>query len=1274
MTHSTERAPRARGGERRWPADPAWFADTSRCPACLSPLDGPVCAACGLDLTAPRATDVLASGQRIVAEEHRRQALIDEMFAAQRARETVVTAPRPLAAPGVPATVASAAQVAAQVAARPATAVAPPLPTAPPAGPPVSTGMPVGPPVGLPVAPPAGMPAGPPVGPPVGPPMVPASGPLPPASTAPRRSGMQVFLLTLGVVLISVTAIVFLFVAYLIASLEVRSVIIAIASVLVLVVAALLRRRRLPGTAEGVAVVAVVLLLLDVWIVRANDLFGTGAAEPASYAGIALLVLTGLLTAAAALTRVRALGVSAAALAPTAMFLLGLGAAPNDEPGTALWLGGLVAVVPAIAAALVRLPLVERIVVVSLGAFGGCIAWATAAFALPGVEWHPLATFALVALAWAALLASLAARGRDLGGAWQWVAAVAAGSALAAAPAVAMAVELDLGVAAWSAPAVAIAIATALSASLRLAASPARRAGLGLFAGAAGTALFAAVPAGFAGAAQVGTTLVAAADVWSASATEANELTPSAVVVPFVLAAASTVVALMARRLRLLAAIPLAFAGAGLIVIGASAGSTGSSVAILLGTAAGALALATAPRALPARGVRPTLAVVGPLAAALAWAVGFGAAGVWAFSSAGALALTLGGWALARRLAPHHAAVIAAVHALLAALQVVVVAVALAPWLLELGTSLTRDWHAPTVWVALITATLFGVTRAVRLPLAPRLAFAVPLLVAATLAVAAMLLFGGTTLRWVCALVLALAAIAWVSRGRLVGLTPAAAGVAPIMLAFAAAWVTGDVFGLPGQADASAAAALLVGAALAHVLFRAGGDETAPAARLVWVSAVGAVTLVVAGLAVGNGDWLPLAILTPVPLVLATLWGEPLASSAPTRHLAWGSPALAVTAWWMWLTDVDAPHVELFTLPVAALCVTLGALIAVRRPLAPAVPGRVTLIAAGLALAIVPSVATAGDSAVRALVLLAAGAVVLLATAFAPTSVRGVPIGVLGLSAGAAAAIGGGFAQAMTIAAGSGAPRLEWWSLAVLAVGAGAAVWWARAGRAPRPLAEWLLVVAVVAAVAPTIVAIVGGHHAEVRAFVLLPLLAALHVVTASGAPRPLAGPVPRWSSLALLVVAAVVTLATGLDPADVATAAVGVALIGAGVFDLRRRPALGSWPALGIGLAVLLLPPLVADFVDAELWRIVTLGVVALATLLAGIRWRLQAPFVMGGAVLLVHAVAQLWPWITALYEAVWWWLWLGIAGVLLVVIAATYERQLRTARAAFSRLAALR
>src|SRR4030095_1837950 len=108
----------------------------------------------------------------------------------------------------------------------------------------------------------------------------------------PARSGVQVLLLTLGVVLISVAAIVFLFVAYLVASLEVRSVIIAVASV------------------------PVVLLLLGVWIVRANELFGSERLSASAYAGVALALVAGLLAATRAVSGIRVPGHAGAGLHP----------------------------------------------------------------------------------------------------------------------------------------------------------------------------------------------------------------------------------------------------------------------------------------------------------------------------------------------------------------------------------------------------------------------------------------------------------------------------------------------------------------------------------------------------------------------------------------------------------------------------------------------------------------------------------------------------------------------------------------------------------------------------------------------------------------------------------------------------------------------------------------------------------------------------------------------------------------------------------------------
>ena len=187
---------------RRWPSDPLQLVDTGRCPACFTPLAGPRCRACDLDLDVPAAAELLALSTRVYDGELARQSLISQMRAAQAARtewaqaEADVRVAPPVAAAGsVDAAVAvgSAAAVGSAVAAGPSAG----LGVAPVVRPEQVTATLAPPPL-----PPAANPA-----------------PGPAAPSRPARSGVQVLLLTLGVVLISVTAVVFLFVAYLVASL-----------------------------------------------------------------------------------------------------------------------------------------------------------------------------------------------------------------------------------------------------------------------------------------------------------------------------------------------------------------------------------------------------------------------------------------------------------------------------------------------------------------------------------------------------------------------------------------------------------------------------------------------------------------------------------------------------------------------------------------------------------------------------------------------------------------------------------------------------------------------------------------------------------------------------------------------------------------------------------------------------------------------------------------------------------------------------------------------
>ncbi|MBD3943746.1 hypothetical protein IF188_18800 [Microbacterium sp. NEAU-LLC] len=160
-------------------------------------------------------------------------------------------------------------------------------------------------------------------------------------------------------------------------------------------------------------------------------------------------------------------------------------------------------------------------------------------------------------------------------------------------------------------------------------------------------------------------------------------------------------------------------------------------------------------------------------------------------------------------------------------------------------------------------------------------------------------------------------------------------------------------------------------------------------------------------------------------------------------------------------------------------------------------------------------------------------------------------------------------------------------------------------------------------------------------------------------------------SGVALGIVA---LLAFGVRPVELVTVPPALGGLAYGALALRRRPDARSWPTLGPWLALLTVPSLLLDFGTSALWRIVALGVVAIALVVVGAVRRLQAPLVLGAVVLLVHAVAQLWPWISAAYTAVPWWLWLGIGGALLIYIAARYERRMRALRTAYLAVTSLR
>lgn len=181
-----------------------------------------------------------------------------------------------------------------------------------------------------------------------------------------------------------------------------------------------------------------------------------------------------------------------------------------------------------------------------------------------------------------------------------------------------------------------------------------------------------------------------------------------------------------------------------------------------------------------------------------------------------------------------------------------------------------------------------------------------------------------------------------------------------------------------------------------------------------------------------------------------------------------------------------------------------------------------------------------------------------------------------------------------------------------------------------------------------------------------LALVLALGGVLAAGtALRPERREVAGYLATGLFVLASWVRLsASGVSSPEAYTLPVTVPALVIGVLRRRRDPAASSWTAYGAGLAVTLVPALVAAWGDPHWLRPLLLGAAALVITLLGARLRLQALLVLGGAVLGLDALHELAPYVVQVVGALPRWVAPALAGVLLLAVGATYEKRLRDAR----------
>ncbi|WP_375141664.1 SCO7613 C-terminal domain-containing membrane protein [Streptomyces sp.] len=228
-------------------------------------------------------------------------------------------------------------------------------------------------------------------------------------------------------------------------------------------------------------------------------------------------------------------------------------------------------------------------------------------------------------------------------------------------------------------------------------------------------------------------------------------------------------------------------------------------------------------------------------------------------------------------------------------------------------------------------------------------------------------------------------------------------------------------------------------------------------------------------------------------------------------------------------------------------------------------------------------------------------------------------------------------------------------ALLVLAVPAVAAL------LAARPV-ERRTVVAVEVAAAAT--GLLAAGLAVTDPPLLALVLALCGVIAAGTALRPGRRPV-GYAATALFVLAAWVRLAAwDVSAPEAYTLPVTVPALLVGALRRRRDPRVTSWTAYGAGLAATLLPSLVATWADPHWTRPLLLGAAALLVTLLGARHHLQAPLVLGGAVLTLVTLHELAPYVVQVTGALPRWAPPALAGLLLLALGATYEQRIRDVR----------
>ncbi|MCW4384688.1 hypothetical protein OH146_02755 [Salinibacterium sp. SYSU T00001] len=1271
---STQHQFRAAEARADLPPRIADLRDTTRCPACFTALRATTCHRCGLVLTHPDAAALAELSSRAAELFEQRVSLIAGMRAATAA--AVASAPTDAVASVSPSS------------ATPIERAAPPLPA----------------PSAAPAAPPA--PAATP------PSTAPSARPAAAANASDtgrqRRSGVQVALLITGISLLSVFAVFFMVYAFINYGLMWRSLIIGVVTVAAFVGASLLRRRALVASSEATAVFALVLVYLDAFALRANGLLALDVVDGRGYWGTVLLVSGFGYIVWYRTARVRAAQLVGYAVIPVGVGLLVALATEELDAAASVYLIALTIalttavqhtawLVPSTDAA--RRPAVaERILLTATGAPAILVA------ALVSIGLWPASPFGftlglLGCVAVAALHAFLHSAGtgghdRSLAIAWSaggGVFAAAAGGAYG----LRSLADSELPLLIVVAPMLAVTLLVLLIAQqsgprLRV---PLRVASIG----SALTAALALVPASILALGALAAHLVEAVyppRVAALTLTEpwdVNRLDAWAALALAVLAGLGA--AAMTRTLRrfgpLLAVLAVATA-----LLAPPALPT-PALAIALWSALGIAGLAL-------RLARPALAPTATAIAALggvtfAWTAGWAADDTWPFTSLLVVASALIGRRTLRS---------GGLRAVLAGTTTIVIILAAIAGTAQLLP--TNGTSPPSALGA--AAVLAAIAVVPRLPLGPGERRAV-LWTAVTVAVLASF---GILAQWspsmplpfvtiAAGIVLAGALAARASVADSAAERQASASLVAPAAALAVSTAAHVYLGEPAAALAPGlVAAIVAGVALLFSL----RDEPAGHAATRWGFDVGAVVTLLPTLTAGatgtlDEGWIALALASITVALLATSSDGLTASQSRRRHLGWAALALATGALWWALADADITSPEPYVLPPALALVVIAILLRRRELDHAAAPARSSawVLMLGLLLAIVPlTVATVGpndEATIRAIATLAvSGALLVTASTVvarrsaidrdglvrlaAAASVPGL-FGVLGVTA---------LRSAQSI--DSRTPAEVWLGPGALALVACAVVLCrirpaatrtgggqnagvtATALATVRTAGAWIFRAALALIAVVEIGAALSDDDPAIRLGIVTGAFVCLHVASELWRTLPL-GVLTGWMSFGFAAATAFVG-AAHTQHLEQFSLPLALALLAAGSLALARDSAARSWPHLGPGIALLLMPSLLLTFIDPEVWRLVGLGVAAVITIVAGVMLRLQAPFVIGTIVVIAHALRTFAPQIRAVYELADWYIWAGIGGAIIMAIAIRYERRIRDLNRVVTSISGLR